>query len=270
MTTVTKNKNILEIDSWKFINISDGVFNLRIKSLKRFLPRIPDNYLLSVNFLFVSAPHGNYLIDLGLGNMPSEVLMRHPKSGYRNIIQKLADYNIGTDSINGIIFTHLHADHLGGFLDYDRDPPLPKFDGISCFVNRREWHFRKKSLKKSDAAYKTYIAQIETNLSLLNDEDTVAQGIKVHHTGGHTPGHQIVLCNTGNHILCYGGDVFPTESQLYKEQAFPYDSDPEQSMSVRKRLLEQARRENWIFSFSHAPHRKFGVLENKVKNEYIY
>lgn len=267
MTTVKENKNILEIDGWKFINISDGVYNLVSKSLKRIATKVPEDFLLSVNFLFVDAPHGNYLVDLGLGNMPSEILKRHPKSTYRNISQKLADFDVKKKSIDAVIFTHLHADHLGGYLDCSSSTPLPQFAGITCFVNRREWNFRKEKLKKSDIAYQACIAQIENNLSLLNDEDMVAPGITVQYTGGHTPGHQIVLFNTGNHILCCGGDVFPTERQLYKSQAFPYDYDPDQSMAVRNRLLGQAKIENWIFSFSHAPHRKFSDLENKQKNE---
>lgn len=273
MQAQTKNKNILTLDDWKFINISDGLFdvNFNVKSnLKGKGGEYKnEHFRLSINFLFVESPHGKYLVDLGLGNLPLTMFKRHDRTPHLSMAEKLAKYNLIEKNIDGIILTHLHYDHIGGYFEFDDGAYTPNFNNIPCYIHSKEWEYGKKKLNNGDAVFKIYYNALSKNLHITECGQKISTGIEIYFTGGHTPGHQIVLFDTNGHKLCYGGDIIATETQLTKNIPFPFDYAPEQTKKIREKICRRALEEKWIFIFDHAPHIKYATLEKIKKNEYI-
>lgn len=261
--------NILRSGSWRFQFIDDGNFGVHTKSLKS---KTSNNTLdpasrlnIAVSYLFVESPNACFLVDLGIGNYPTNIFDRLNGSPYIPIKEKLHNF-INTELV-AILFSHLHIDHIGNYLEYKNTYFEQNFPDIPCFVSKKEWDFKTERLPKADEVYKNYYYALEKNIKYTKDGDQIFQGIEVLCIGGHTPGHQVFLFKTEENYICYPGDLIATENQLIKNRSLPYDFDPEESSKLRSELYRRGMNEDWIFALNHAPHVKFKLLEKTKKNE---
>ena len=108
---------------------------------------------------------------------------------------KLSDVDV-------VVNTHLHCDHA----ENNRDVPDARF-----FVSRTEWEYALAPDTAQAALYD--FDWTGTELTFLNytlidvDHYDVLPGVRLIQTPGHTPGHQSVLVNTAEGVLCVVGDA---------------------------------------------------------------
>jgi glyoxylase-like metal-dependent hydrolase (beta-lactamase superfamily II) len=98
--------------------------------------------------------------------------------------------------------------------------------------------------------------QAADRLELLDGEAEIAPGISVRVTGGHTPGHHVVLMRSGGETALFAADVCPTAHHLRGPYTMAYDLDPLTSIQVKRDLLAQAAAEGWTVFFDHEPVQK--------------
>lgn len=105
--------------------------------------------------------------------------------------------------IDVVINTHLHFDHCG----HNAQFPNARF-----YVSQAEWDFA----QQSDSPQANLYAPREWLLPPLSpdryvmvgaDDYTVADGLEIFATPGHSPGHQSVLVRTTEGTLCIAGDA---------------------------------------------------------------
>jgi glyoxylase-like metal-dependent hydrolase (beta-lactamase superfamily II) len=142
------------------------------------------------------------------------------------------------------------------------------------FVQKIEWLYAieastKKSSKahleyKMDEMYKLYA---EDRLVLINDiYFELLPSITLIHTGGHTPGHQIVKIQSNNEIGYYLGDLVPSELHLNNYYMNELDTDAIQAKKAKTLILQQAVKESASLFFYHSTHKKAGKLNiNRFK-----
>ena len=258
-------KTTHETPNWKFSFIDDGFFDLNLDAQKYQTAVITkqNRFKTRIGFLAIESPPGTFLIDLGIGNYPYPLLNRSPSSPYISMQEKLKKYKI--EQINGIIFSHLHADHLGGYMEFKDGHFTQNFPEIPCYVNEIEWNFRLDRLNKYEDSYKTYIDHLKPNIHLTSEDEEIHPGIRIFSTGGHTPGHQTILIEADDELIFYGGDLIATETQLAKNRSMPYDFDHEQAKRLREEIYSEAIKNNWIFVLNHSPHTKFSSLDKNRK-----
>jgi N-acyl homoserine lactone hydrolase len=100
-----------------------------------------------------------------------------------------------------VINTHLHYDHC------ENNPALERAE---FFVSRVEWEFAQAPVPSQNWSYQaawTGGAVSYRNYHLLAGDHQVAPGLRIIQTPGHTPGHQSVLVNTAEGVLCVAGDA---------------------------------------------------------------
>jgi glyoxylase-like metal-dependent hydrolase (beta-lactamase superfamily II) len=105
------------------------------------------------------------------------------------------------EDVSIVINTHLHADHCGN----NRLFPNAKF-----FVSSREWFFAGNPLPSQRSLYaeREFGSVPYLGYSLVGEDHyDVLPGLRVIQTRGHTPGHQSVLVNTAQGVLCIAGDA---------------------------------------------------------------
>ena len=100
-----------------------------------------------------------------------------------------------------VINTHLHSDHCGN---------NRLFTNARIFVSAVEWLYAQNPL----ASQRTLYAEREFGsvpylgyTMVTNDHVDVLPGLRIIQTPGHTPGHQSVLANTAQGVLCLVGDA---------------------------------------------------------------
>jgi glyoxylase-like metal-dependent hydrolase (beta-lactamase superfamily II) len=104
--------------------------------------------------------------------------------------------------IDIVINTHLHHDHCA---NNSRVP------GARFYVTADEWEYAASPVATQRVLYnKAWLAgelsQFSYNL-VPHDYYDVLPGLRLIKTAGHTPGHQSVLVNTAEGVLCVTGDI---------------------------------------------------------------
>src|SRR3546814_4033415 len=74
----------------------------------------------------------------------------------------------------------------------------------------------------------------------FDEEGEVAPGVVAKLTGGHTPGHCVVHVASGGERLTFAGDALFPVGFDHPDWHNGFEHDPEESVRVRVRLLQQA------------------------------
>ncbi|KZL90158.1 N-acyl homoserine lactonase family protein [Clostridium magnum] len=107
-----------------------------------------------------------------------------------------------SDEVDIIINTHLHCDHSGS---------NAKFVNAKCYVQKSEWYEAFHPIAPEapfyDKACYDKTAMSYFRWEFLEGDVEILPGLRVITTPGHTKGHQSVLFNTNNGIVCVSGDI---------------------------------------------------------------
>lgn len=106
------------------------------------------------------------------------------------------------EDVNIVINTHLHYDHCGN---------NRLFKNAKFYVQRVEWEATVGAIPLQACFYKRDLfdsrAVNGTQQILLDGEYKLDDGLVIIYTPGHSKGHQSVLINTAEGIVCFTGDA---------------------------------------------------------------
>lgn len=134
--------------------------------------------------------------DPGLEKRVDGVEWRRPKA---DLVEQLGALGLWPDDVADVILTHLHDDHASGVLDHATGRPV--FPNARVHVQDLAlW----KGLERVARGGERFVSG-ELLEHLASSPSTVGhhgdwslcEGVGVFHSGGHTPGHQIVYAGTG-------------------------------------------------------------------------
>jgi len=152
------------------------------------------------------------LVDTGFGD--PEFVAKHQmlfKVRVKKPIEELfAELDINPDSINIVIFTHLHWDHCG---------TAKIFKNAEFYIQRDEICFALAPPDFTAIAFHSPSIGIEpewlrVQFQLLDGDIEIEKGISLIKTPGHTPGHQSVIIDMGRKKYGIAGDLFPLYANL--------------------------------------------------------
>jgi glyoxylase-like metal-dependent hydrolase (beta-lactamase superfamily II) len=233
--------------------------------------RIP----LAMRCLLVEHPIGLVLVDTGLGN--KEALKFHNLYGIENtgadgrtwLEDGLQSLGYRADDVAMVINTHLHFDHAGGNTYVDGEGRVrPAFPNARYVVQNGEYGFATHTNERTAASY------LEPNFLPLREagvleevvgEGTIADGLVVVPTPGHTPFHQSVVVSSRGESLCFLGDVVPTSAHLPLPWIMGYDVEPLLTLETKRWLLRRIQEQGWTVMFEHDPTVSFGRVAHDGK-----
>ncbi len=192
-----------------------------------------------------------------------------------NLVTNLDIFGLTPEDVTHVVLSHLHYDHAAGSTFVDSGSKTqPTLPNAHYFVQKLEWLFAiESSTTKSSASHvdyhmdEMYKLHAEDRLVLINDASfELLPGITLIHTGGHTPGHQIVKLQSGNEFGYYLGDLVPSELHLNHYFMEGLDTDAIQTKKAKTLILRQAAKESATLFFYHSIHTKAGKISwNKEK-----
>ena len=221
-------------------------------------PADGDNRIsMHMRLLYGESGERRFIIDSGAGTKLGEKMIRNYRIESGPLGPLLEREGIEPGDITDAIATHLHFDHAGGYTYYDEAGRIRlTFPGAVHHIQRRQWEAAIGPNEKDRASFFTenFMAlEEEGRVDLLEGEAEIMPGVKVLPTEGHTPGHQVVMIDTGETTVLYCGDLIPLASHINLPYIMAYDHRPLATLEEKKKLLARAADEGWILFFEHDP-----------------
>lgn len=228
---------------------------------------------LALRCLLVEAPGALVLVDTGIGNKESEKFREiygvENAGSPTRLEDGLRALGFAPEDVEVVVNTHLHFDHAGGNTWRDAGGAvLPSFPRARYYVQRGEWEFAHGRNERIQASYLPHnFDPIEASGQwvLVDGACEVTEGVQLLPTPGHTPHHQCVLVTSEGETACYLADLCPTRAHLPLPWIMAYDVEPLVTLETKRRVLERARREDWLLVFEHDPGVPWGRLEREAE-----
>ena len=144
-------------------------------------------------------------------------------------LDRLAEAGFPPESIDFVLCTHLHIDHVGWNTRWDRDRWVPTFPNAKYLFGRREWsHWQSEAhgltdvpteiteLMPMDVVVRDSIEPIIAAgmHQLVESDHRITDEVSLFPTPGHTPGHVSVAIHSGGEEAAIAGDVMHHPIQL--------------------------------------------------------
>ena len=195
---------------------------------------------ISMNILVVDT--GTHLVIVDTGNGPSD---SSPRGG---MLDGLAAAGIEPASVDVVITTHAHPDHVAGNTDGEGHPTFPNARYVISDV---EWQ---RLAEQPNEWSQTQLSAIADRYERITPGEDVVPGIATIPTPGHAPGQMALLIEDGGEQLLHIADVFHVPFQpAHPDWYLGFDADPEQTVLTRRALLERAAREGYLVIAYHTP-----------------
>jgi len=219
---------------------------------------------LRANLMLIRDGQHNILVETGLGDaIPDRWKEIYGLQKPSQLLEELNRYGLAPEQIDTIIPTHLHFDHSGGGVHRNGESFRVTFPRARHIVQKKEWAVAMNPDVRSRVSYrKEMLAPLEEGnlLQLVDGDEEIAPGIRVHLTGGHSAGHQVVTVTSPAGTAFYTGDLIPTRHHLKTAYVPGVDIYPMETMRQKERFIEQALEQRWLVFFGHDPEIDAGYL----------
>jgi glyoxylase-like metal-dependent hydrolase (beta-lactamase superfamily II) len=238
-----------------------------------------DGYLLmSLGSLLIESRDVRILVDLSWG--PSTLDMAAATDGAREgrivggaLIDNLARCGVGRDDIDMVVFSHLHADHIGWLTTITPDGPELTFRRAEHRMAPAEWaHWNERAKDgKWGGPTSTQLDALATCMTSMVDGETLAPGVDVMLTPGHTPGHASFVISSDTQRAVVLGDIVHCPLEIsHPELALLSDVDKVMAQATRDRIHRELDGGS-IAVGGHFPERAFGrVLTGPAGRQLSY
>ncbi len=206
--------------------------------------------------LLVETETHKILIDTGMGNKQSDKFFKHYfPNGNETLESSLNEAGFEADDITDVILTHLHFDHVGGAVKYNKNNELvPAFPNATYHVSKTHWELANNSNRREKASFlpENYIALKEHNqLNIIEEEGELIPGIEIKIFNGHTVGQIIPYIKYNSTKIIFGADLFPSTAHIPMPYIMGYDTQPLITLDDKKRFFDDAVKNNYTIFFEH-------------------
>jgi glyoxylase-like metal-dependent hydrolase (beta-lactamase superfamily II) len=220
---------------------------------------LPEPLTFCRNILLVETGDKRVLIDSGMG--------QSDPNDPGHLLDWLRAENITPESIDTVVITHYHQDHIGGLVDNAGNPTFPKARLVVPSQEHDYWMREDilAGLDPSDAGRlrQTFAAYAE-RLTLMDDTADIEPGIRYVPALGHSPGHRAVHIESGDARLLHIVDAIHMPIQLNTLDTAPFDwQQPDIAMATRRALLARAESENLLLMAYHFPFPGLGYVQRR-------
>ena len=215
------------------------------------------------------------LIDTGLGNKQSEKFFSYyHRWGNHNLDKSLKKYGFHRDDITDVFMTHLHFDHCGGSIQWNKDRTgyEPAFKNGIFWTNREHWNWAIQPNAREKASFlKENLIPMEES-GQLNYLDRTGKrhfyknlGFEVLFVDGHTDKQMIPIIKYQNKTLVFAADLLPTAGHIPLPYVMGFDTRPLETLKEKKSFLDEALAHDYYLFLEHDAHNEIINLKPTEK-----
>lgn len=201
------------------------------------------NLIMSIHALVVDTPKHRIIVDTCVGNNKER-----PIPGWNNLqlpfLEDLEKAGYPAETIDTVLCTHLHVDHVGWNTMLVDGDWVPTFPEARYLMGREEYNYWND--ENDEASYGNVMGDsvrpvFDAGLvDLVETDHRVCDEVWLEPTPGHTPGHVSVRIESGGEHALITGDCIHHPCQMARiEWSSSADYDPEAAMVTRKDLLSK-------------------------------
>ena len=199
---------------------------------------------MSIHSFLVTTPTRRIIVDTCLGNDKQNRRIPHWNDRQGPFLADLEAAGFAADSIDTVLCTHLHVDHVGWNTMLKDGAWLPTFPNARYLMGRTEYEHWRSATARADM--QVILADsvnpvLDAGLAdLVETDHQVCDEISLIPTVGHTPGHVSVMINSRGEQALITGDFMHHPCQIaHPEWDTLADSDPEQGIRTRRIMFER-------------------------------
>jgi glyoxylase-like metal-dependent hydrolase (beta-lactamase superfamily II) len=196
--------------------------------------------LFSMHALVIESQGERIVVDTCLGN-DKERPYREWNRLSGPFLQDLEQAGFPRDSVDRVLCTHLHVDHVGWNTLRVDGAWLPTFPNARYLFARSEWEYWKDQPEEFGPVISDSVRPIlDAGLAdLVETEHVVTDEVRLEPTPGHTPGHVSVRVRSAGEEAVITGDLIHHPCQLARpEWSSAVDWNPELCAETRRSFLE--------------------------------
>jgi len=199
------------------------------------------------------------LIDTGTGNKQSDKFFGYYYFfGNFSLDTSLAQPGFHRDDITDVFLTHLHFDHCGGAIQWNKDKTgyEPAFKNAKFWSNKNHWQWAvEPNIREKASFLKENINPIEesgqlnfVNIPTGDFAQNTKLGFDVLFADGHTEKQMIPHIQYQNKTIVFMADLLPTVGHIPLPYVMGYDTRPLLTMDEKAKFLNNAA-DNGFFLF---------------------
>lgn len=216
------------------------------------------------------------LIDNGMGDKQSDTFFGYYyRWGEHSVDASLKKYGFHRDDITDVFMTHLHFDHTGGAIQWNKDRTgyEPAFKNAKFWTNENhwEWAIHPNSREKASFLKENLIPMQESgHLHFINrgsdayQEDTELN-FGILFADGHTEKQMLPHVQYQGKTIVFMADLVPTLGHLPVPYVTGYDTRPLLSINEKELFLNKAANHNYYLWLEHDAHNEIVTVQHTEK-----
>ena len=216
------------------------------------------------------------LIDTGMGDKQSEKFFGYYSLwGDHSLDKSLAKYGFHRDEVTDVFMTHLHFDHCGGSVIWNKDRTGYEvaFKNATFWSNDNHWEWATKPNPREKASFLSeniLPMQESGQLKFINRPDadfgfSKELNFDIFYVDGHTEKQMIPYIRYNGKTIVFCADLLATAGHVPIPYVMGYDTRPLLTMPEKTKFLTAAAENNYYLWLEHDAHNQIITVEPTEK-----
>jgi glyoxylase-like metal-dependent hydrolase (beta-lactamase superfamily II) len=269
---------IYPIETGNFKLDGGAMFGVVPKSLwQRTNPTDEKNLIdMSMRCMLIEEGDRLILVDTGVGDKQSEKFFSYYFlfGGY-SLDASLAKHGFHRNDITDVFLTHLHFDHCGGSIQWNKDRTgyEPAFKNAKFWSNENHWNWAANPNAREKASFlKENINPIQESgqlnfidLPKTNVLQNSPLGFDIFFADGHTEKQMIPQIQYQEKTVVFMADLLPTTGHIPLPYVMGYDTRPLLTLDEKQLFLNKAADEEYYLFLEHDAHTELCTVQHTEK-----
>ncbi len=216
------------------------------------------------------------LIDTGMGNKQSEKFFGYYSLwGSHSLDASLAKHGFHRDDITDVFMTHLHFDHCGGSIQWNKDRTgyEPAFKNAKFWTNENHWQWATQPNAREKASFLSenilpmqesgqlhFIQRPEVDFGASTE-----MGFDIFYADGHTEKQMLPHISYNGKTIVFCADLLATAGHIPLPYVMGYDTRPLLTMPEKNKVLNAAADHNHFLFLEHDAHNEIITVQHTEK-----
>ena len=266
------------IETGNFKLDGGAMFGVVPKSIwSRTNPADANNMIdMAARCLLIEENNRLILIDNGLGNKQSEKFFSYYYLwGEHSLERSLQQQGFQKSDITDVFLTHLHFDHCGGGIQWNRDHTAyePAFRNARYWTNKEHWEWATNPNPREKASFlEENLLPMQESGQLqfidLSGQDFLPEtelGFGIRLVDGHTEKQMLPHIQYKGTTLVFVADLLPTAGHIPLPYIMGYDTRPLLTLKEKAAFLDTAANEGYCLFLEHDAHHEICTVQHTEK-----